>query len=144
VLGSHITWWRSTVQTSHPTECDTLSNTRKVHSRRGREGPQGEEKYSSTVSLTLALDGGWWSTPRPGRLAPAPVSTGEENLVPHRRQTLFRRYKSQHKADNKLREDRRFHLKCLHNVITVKRTYTEIRWAEHNDRKNYESLNGKN
>ena len=53
--------------------------------------------YSSTLSVTLALDGGGWSTPRPGRFtpvedpvpivqeagwAPGPVCTGAENLVP--------------------------------------------------------------
>jgi len=27
--------------------------------------------YSSTLSLILALDGGGWSTPRPGRFTPA-------------------------------------------------------------------------
>ena len=39
-------------------------------------------RYSFTVSLTSTLDRGWWPTPRSGRLAPAPVSTGEENLAP--------------------------------------------------------------
>jgi hypothetical protein len=53
--------------------------------------------YSSTLSLTSALDGGGWSTPRPGRFtpgkdpvpivweagwAPGPVWTGAENLAP--------------------------------------------------------------
>ena len=53
--------------------------------------------YSSTLSLTSALDWGGWSTPRPGRFtpgedpvpivqeagwAPGPVCTGAENLVP--------------------------------------------------------------
>jgi len=33
--------------------------------------------YSSTVSLTSALDRGRWSTPRPGRFTP-----GKENLNP--------------------------------------------------------------
>ena len=28
-----------------------------VHPRTGHEGPEGEQKYSSTLSLTLALDG---------------------------------------------------------------------------------------
>ena len=28
------------------------------------------ERYSSTLSLTLALDGVGWSTPRPGRFTP--------------------------------------------------------------------------
>jgi len=30
----------------------------------------GEQSYSSTLSLTLALDRGGWSTPRPGRFSP--------------------------------------------------------------------------
>ena len=53
--------------------------------------------YNSTLPLTLALDGGGWSTPRPGRFtpgedpvpivqeagwAPGPVCTGVEYLVP--------------------------------------------------------------
>jgi hypothetical protein len=56
-------------------------------------------RYSSTLSLTSALDGDRWSTPRPGRLtpgkdavpvvleagrAPGPVWMGAENLAPHR------------------------------------------------------------
>jgi len=43
----------------------------KVHSRTGRRGPEGEQRYSSTLSLTSALDVGEWSTPRPGRFIPA-------------------------------------------------------------------------
>ena len=39
----------------------------KGHPITGHEGPEGEQKYSSTLSLTSALDGGGWSTPRPGR-----------------------------------------------------------------------------
>ena len=68
----------------------------KVHSRTGHEGPKGEQryKYSSTVSLTSALQGGGWSTPRPGRpgyplpivqeagWAPRPVWKGGEKLAP--------------------------------------------------------------
>ena len=27
--------------------------------RTGHKGPEGEQRYSSTLSLTLALDGGW-------------------------------------------------------------------------------------
>jgi len=53
--------------------------------------------YSSTLSLTYALDEGWWSTPRLGRFttgktpvlivqealwAPWPVWTSAENLAP--------------------------------------------------------------
>ena len=36
----------------------------------GHEGAEGENKYSSTLSLTSALDGGGLSTPRPGRFNP--------------------------------------------------------------------------
>jgi hypothetical protein len=39
----------------------------KVNSRTGHEGPDGEQMYSSTILSTSALDGGWWSTPRPDR-----------------------------------------------------------------------------
>jgi hypothetical protein len=42
----------------------------KVYPRAGHESPEGEEMYSSTLSLTSALDGGGWSTPRPGRFTP--------------------------------------------------------------------------
>ena len=63
----------------------------------GHEGPEGEQMYSSTITSTLALDGGGWSTSRPRRFtpgkdpvpivqeagwAPGPVWTGSENLVP--------------------------------------------------------------
>jgi hypothetical protein len=41
-----------------------------VHPRTGHEGSEGEQMCSSTLSLTSALDGGGWSTPRPGRLTP--------------------------------------------------------------------------
>jgi hypothetical protein len=70
--------------------------------------------YSSTLPSTSALDGGGWSTPRPGRFtpgkdpvpivqeagwAPGPVWTGEENLArtgirspdcPARSESLYR------------------------------------------------------
>jgi hypothetical protein len=42
----------------------------KVHHTTGYEGPEVEYRYSSILSLTLALDGSWWSTPRPGRFTP--------------------------------------------------------------------------
>jgi hypothetical protein len=35
-----------------------------------RTGPEGEYRYISALSLTSALDGGRWSTPRPGRFTP--------------------------------------------------------------------------
>ena len=47
------------------------------HPRTGHEGPEGEEMYSSTLSLTSALDGRGWSTPRLTRFTPGkdPVRT---------------------------------------------------------------------
>ena len=42
----------------------------KGHPGTGHEGPEGEQIYSSTLSLTLTLDGGGWSAPRPGRFTP--------------------------------------------------------------------------
>ena len=42
----------------------------KGHPITGHEGPEGEKMYCSTLPSTLALDGGWWSTPRPGRFTP--------------------------------------------------------------------------
>jgi hypothetical protein len=87
----------------------------KLHPRTGHEGPEGEQKYNSTLSLTSAVDSGGWSTPRPGRFTPAerdavptvqeagcapgPVWTGAENLAstgirsperPARSESLYR------------------------------------------------------
>ena len=42
----------------------------KVLPRTGREGPEGEQMYSSTFPSTSALDGGGWSTTLPGRYSP--------------------------------------------------------------------------
>ena len=68
----------------------------KVDPRIGRECPEGE-KYSSTISLTSALDWGVWLTPRlchfpsgkktstyrtGGWVAPGQFWTGAENLNP--------------------------------------------------------------
>jgi hypothetical protein len=65
--------------------------TGEVHPRTGHEGPEGEERYSSTLSLTLALDGGGWSVLRPGRFTPGEETgyplcwrLGAENLTPTR------------------------------------------------------------
>jgi hypothetical protein len=41
-----------------------------VHLRRAHEGPEDEERYSSNLSLTSALDAGGWSTLRPNRFNP--------------------------------------------------------------------------
>ena len=42
----------------------------KVYPGTGHEGPEGEHRYGSTLSLTLALDVGGWSTSGPGRFIP--------------------------------------------------------------------------
>jgi hypothetical protein len=42
----------------------------KVHPRTGHEGPEGEQRYSSTLSLTWVLDGRGWSMPRPSHFIP--------------------------------------------------------------------------
>ena len=42
----------------------------KVHPITGHEGPELGWRYSSTLSLTSALDGGGWITPRSGRFTP--------------------------------------------------------------------------
>ena len=39
----------------------------KLHPRTGNEGPEGEQRYSSTLSLTSAPDEGGWTTPCPSR-----------------------------------------------------------------------------
>jgi hypothetical protein len=48
----------------------------KIHPRTDHEGPEGEWTYNSTLPLTSALDGGGWSTPRPGSFTPG------KDLVP--------------------------------------------------------------
>ena len=48
------------------------NNKCKVLPRTGHEGPEGEQMYSSTLPSTSALDGGGWSTPRPGSFTPPP------------------------------------------------------------------------
>ena len=42
----------------------------KVHPRTDRDGPVGEDRYSSTLPLTSALEGDGWSMPRHGRFTP--------------------------------------------------------------------------
>ena len=41
-----------------------------IHPRTDHVGLEVEQRYSSTLSLNLALDWGGWSTPRPGRFTP--------------------------------------------------------------------------
>jgi len=33
----------------------------------GHDGPEGEQRYSTTLSWTSVLNGGGWPSPRPGR-----------------------------------------------------------------------------
>lgn len=71
----------------------------KVYPRRGHDGPDRQHMYSSTISLTLALDGSGLSTPCPGCFTPGedpgpivqkagwvpgPVWMGVESLTPTR------------------------------------------------------------
>jgi hypothetical protein len=51
--------------------------TLEVHPRTGHEGPEGELRYSSTLSLTLALDG-----VGDQRHAPAALTPPQEIQVP--------------------------------------------------------------
>ena len=53
----------------------------KVHPRTGLEGPEDEQRNSSFISLTSALDAGGWLTSRPSRFI-----LGKETLYP-----LYRR-----------------------------------------------------
>jgi hypothetical protein len=65
----------------------------KVHPRTGHEGPEGEKRYSSTLSLTSALNGGGWSMPRPGRFTP-----GKETPYP-----LYRMLGGRHGLSGRVR-----------------------------------------
>ena len=42
----------------------------KFYPRTGHKSPEGEWRYSPTLSLTSAVGGGGWSTPRPSRSTP--------------------------------------------------------------------------
>jgi hypothetical protein len=42
----------------------------KDHPTKGHEGPEWEQKHSSILSLTLALDGGGWSMPHHSHFTP--------------------------------------------------------------------------
>jgi hypothetical protein len=41
-----------------------------VHPLTHHEGPEEKQRYSSALSLTLAVDGGRWSIPHPGHFTP--------------------------------------------------------------------------
>jgi hypothetical protein len=77
--------------------CRLVKGKGKVHPITGHEGPEVGYRYSSTLSLTLALDWGGWSMPRPSCFSPEKdtvsivqeagwtpglVWTGVENLTP--------------------------------------------------------------
>jgi len=51
------------LQTEHISRTALVRGT--VHQRTGHEGPEGKQRYSSTISLTSELDRGQWSTPHP-------------------------------------------------------------------------------
>jgi len=48
----------------------TVTTELKAHPRTGQEAPEGERRYSATLSLISALDWGRWSTQRSGPLIP--------------------------------------------------------------------------
>jgi rRNA maturation protein Nop10 len=75
-----------------PGRCTPVKD--KVHPRTDHEGPEGEYRYSYTLSLTSALDGGEWSTPRPGRFTP-----GKETRYP-----LYRRLCGPQRRSGRLRK----------------------------------------
>ena len=53
-----------------PKCCNRGNHGNDILPRTGHEGPEEEQTYSSTLPSTLALDGGGWSKPRPGRFTP--------------------------------------------------------------------------
>ena len=61
------TWYVCSVKLQRNNNNNNNNNKGKVHPRTGHGGPEGEQRYSSTLSLTSVLDGGGWSTPRPVR-----------------------------------------------------------------------------
>ena len=44
----------------------------KIHPRLGHEGPEGDERFSSTLCLTFSLDEGGWLVLRRGCFTPLP------------------------------------------------------------------------
>ena len=61
-------------------QCSQYPQPAEGHPRTGHEGPEGEQMYSSTLPSTSELDGGGWSTQRPGRFTPGkdPVTIVQE------------------------------------------------------------------
>jgi hypothetical protein len=62
------TCWRISV---HLTLVNVFNDKVKFLPERGHEGTEREQRYSSTLYLTSALDGSGWSTPHPGRFTPS-------------------------------------------------------------------------
>ena len=73
-----------------------MSDSSKFHPITCHEGTKLESRYNSTLSLTLVLDEGGWSMPRPGHytpgndLVPTVVDprTGTENVILTRKRSL--------------------------------------------------------
>ena len=79
-----------------PLLCMAIKGKGRVHPTIGHEGPEGEERYSSTLSLTSALDGVGGQSHAPATLPPEKtryplyrrpggprlVWTSAENLIP--------------------------------------------------------------
>jgi len=53
----------------------------KLHPITGHKGPEGEQRYSSTFSLTSALDWGAWSTPCPSHYTPRKVTQVKQYFI---------------------------------------------------------------
>jgi hypothetical protein len=85
--------WLLCVLSELPVRGADMHSKGKGHPRTGHK----VHRYSSTLPLTSALDGGWWSTPQPGRFTPGKepvpivqevgwavgqVGTDAENLAP--------------------------------------------------------------
>jgi hypothetical protein len=56
--------WKSHMTSAETQYSFTTKGKRKVRPGTGNESPEGKYRYSSTLSLTSALDGDRWSTPR--------------------------------------------------------------------------------
>ena len=54
---------------------DQCKEDRKVEVKFNLEQTTSAQRYSATLSLTSVLDGGGWSTPRPGRFTPRKPDT---------------------------------------------------------------------
>jgi hypothetical protein len=69
--------WPQIPSNKHLSPSTSIKKKDKVHPRTGHEGPEMEQRSSSTLSSTSALYEGGWITPRPGRFTP-----GKETRYP--------------------------------------------------------------